>query len=104
MDDLFILQARPETVQSQKKAATMVTFTLQETGEQLLTGLAIGQLIPAAHEADNPVGICGQAPTDYPEFAAFLVRCGIDSISLNPDSVIDVTRRVAEVEVKAERP
>jgi pyruvate,water dikinase len=44
------------------------------------------------------VGICGQAPSDYPEFAAFLVREGIDSISLNPDSVLSVMRRVAEME------
>jgi len=44
------------------------------------------------------VGIRGQAPSDHPEFAEFLVREGIDSISLNPDSVIDVIRRVSEVE------
>ena len=44
----------------------------------------------------NP--ICGQAPSDYPDFAAFLVEQGIDSISLNPDSVVGVKRRVAEIE------
>ncbi|MFW5961285.1 MAG: phosphoenolpyruvate synthase [Desulfohalobiaceae bacterium] len=44
------------------------------------------------------VGICGQAPSDYPEFAAFLVQEGIDSISLNPDSVVQIKRKVAEVE------
>jgi pyruvate,water dikinase len=37
------------------------------------------------------IGICGQAPSDYPEFAAFLVECGIDSISLNPDTVLATT-------------
>ena len=58
----------------------------------------VAQLIKTAHEADTPVGICGQAPSDYPEFAAFLVRSGIDSISLNPDSVVGVKRRVAEAE------
>ncbi len=44
------------------------------------------------------VGICGQAPSDYPDFAAFLVQEGIDSISLNPDSVLEVKRKVAETE------
>jgi pyruvate,water dikinase len=58
----------------------------------------IRQLIRAAHRADKKVGICGQAPSDYPDFAAFLVEAGIDSISLNPDSVIEVKQRVAEVE------
>jgi pyruvate, water dikinase len=58
----------------------------------------ISRLIKAAHKAKRKVGICGQAPSDYPDFAAFLVREGIDSISLNPDSVIKVTKRVAEEE------
>jgi len=47
---------------------------------------------------DCKVGICGQAPSDYPEFAEFLVRAGIDSISLNPDSVLHVKQRVFDVE------
>jgi pyruvate,water dikinase len=58
----------------------------------------IRHLIRAAHQADKKVGICGQAPSDYPDFAAFMVEAGIDSISLNPDSVIDVKQRVAETE------
>jgi pyruvate,water dikinase len=58
----------------------------------------IEQLIEKAHEADCEVSICGQAPSDDPDFAAFLVEAGIDSISLNPDSVIQVKRRVAELE------
>ncbi|MFN3324270.1 MAG: phosphoenolpyruvate synthase [Bryobacteraceae bacterium] len=58
----------------------------------------IAQLIEAAHQAGRPVGICGQAPSDYPEFAAYLVESGIDSISLNPDSVIRVKRLVAQIE------
>jgi pyruvate,water dikinase len=45
-------------------------------------------------------GICGQAPSDYPEVAEFLVKLGIDSLSLNPDSVLPTTRRVLEVEAK----
>jgi len=58
----------------------------------------IRSLITSAHQAGRKVGICGQAPSDYPDFAEFLVACGIDSISLNPDSVIKVIRHVAEAE------
>lgn len=58
----------------------------------------IRQLIAAAHAAGAKVGICGQAPSDHPGFAEFLVEQGIDSISLNPDSVIGVKKRVAALE------
>jgi pyruvate,water dikinase len=60
----------------------------------------IRSLITSAHQAGRKVGICGQAPSDYPDFAEFLVSCGIDSISLNPDSVIKVIRHVAEAEAR----
>ena len=60
----------------------------------------IALLIERAHEAGRKVGICGQAPSDHEEFADFLVAEGIDSISLNPDSVVQVARRVAELERK----
>jgi pyruvate, water dikinase len=43
-------------------------------------------------------GICGQAPSDYPELAEYLVRLGIDSISLNPDTIVKATRNILEVE------
>lgn len=62
----------------------------------------VAKLIHDAHRAATPVGICGQGPSDYPEFAAFLVENGIDSISLNPDSVVQVKRRVARAEAKGE--
>ncbi len=58
----------------------------------------VATLIERAHAAGASVGICGEAPSNYPEFAAFLVRKGIDSMSLSPDSVIQVKRRVAQVE------
>ena len=58
----------------------------------------IRQVIEVAHAQDRPVGICGQAPSDYPDFAAFLVDAGIDSISINPDSVAAVRRVVADSE------
>ena len=60
----------------------------------------IQSLITSAHKAGRKVGICGQAPSDYPDFAEFLVSCHIDSISLNPDSVIKVIRHVAEAEAR----
>jgi len=59
---------------------------------------ACAHLLDTAHSAGRPVGICGQAPSDYPEFAAFLVEHGIDSISLNADAVVRTRRRIAEVE------
>ena len=58
----------------------------------------IREAIEKVHEEGGQIGICGQAPSDHPDFAAFLVREGIDSISLNPDSVVDVIHRVAEME------
>ncbi|MGC1394222.1 MAG: phosphoenolpyruvate synthase, partial [Coleofasciculaceae cyanobacterium] len=54
--------------------------------------------IATAKANHRKIGICGQAPSDYPEFASFLVEQGIDSISLNPDSVIKTILKVAEVE------
>jgi len=58
----------------------------------------IDQVIAAAHKAGAKVGLCGQAPSDHPEFADFLVGCGIDSISVSPDSFFAVKRRVAAFE------
>ena len=58
----------------------------------------IATLIDTAHKAGSHVGICGQAPSDYPEYATWLVQLGIDSISLNPDSVVGALRRVARAE------
>ncbi len=59
---------------------------------------AIASAIRAAKQAGRKIGICGQAPSDYPEFAQFLVQEGIDSISLNPDAVLKTTRSVLEAE------
>ncbi|WP_439509592.1 phosphoenolpyruvate synthase [Marinimicrobium koreense] len=58
----------------------------------------IAQVIRVAHEHHRKVGICGQAPSDHPDFAAFLVECGIDSISLNPDSIIRASQHIAQAE------
>jgi len=58
--------------------------------------VAIADVIQRAHAKDCKVGICGQAPSDYPDFAQFLVECGIDSMSLNPDSVVPVIERLSQ--------
>jgi pyruvate,water dikinase len=59
---------------------------------------SISRLIESAHKKKRKVGLCGQAPSDHPNFAAFLVKAGIDSISVNPDSVLPVIEQVAKTE------
>lgn len=63
---------------------------------------ACAMLIEKAHAAGRHVGICGQAPSDYPEFAEFLVGLGIDSISVVPDALIRTKRLVARIEAERE--
>ena len=58
----------------------------------------ISHVISGAHEAGTKVGLCGQGPSDHPEFATFLVECGIDSISVTPDSFIRVKEKVSAAE------
>ena len=58
----------------------------------------VRMVIEKAKKNGRKIGICGQAPSDYPEFAKFLVELGIDSISLNPDSLMKTLLMVAEVE------
>ena len=60
----------------------------------------VREVIRAAHKAGCKVGICGEAPSDYPEFAAFLVESGVDSISVNPDRFIETKKIVAKAEGK----
>ena len=64
----------------------------------------IAMAIEGAKRAGRKVGICGQAPSDYPEFARFLVEQGIDSLSLNPDAVLNATAAVLEVEATRAEP
>lgn len=64
----------------------------------------IEMAIDAAHRAGKKIGICGQAPSDYPEFARFLVEKGITSISLNPDTVIQTTHVILEAEADLAEP
>jgi pyruvate,water dikinase len=60
----------------------------------------IRSVIAQAKQANSKIGICGQAPSDYPEFAEFLVAEGIDSISLNPDTLVQATIRIKDIEAK----
>ena len=63
----------------------------------------ISELIKVAHKYKRKVGICGQGPSDHPDFAQFLVAAGIDSISLNPDSVLKTSLSILEMEKKLKR-
>ena len=60
----------------------------------------IAQVIDTAKKQGRKVGICGQAPSDFPDFARFLVEHGIDSISLNPDVILETTVALAKLEEK----
>ena len=60
----------------------------------------IKDLIQKAKKHNRKVGICGQAPSDYPEFAAWLAKQGIDSMSLTPDSIVEATKSIARAEKK----
>ena len=76
--------------------SSLVANLFDERNEGILMMLQMA--IAAAKRNNRKIGICGQAPSDYPEFAEFLVHQGIDSISLNPDSMLKTKLKVAEVE------
>ena len=61
----------------------------------------IRSLITTAHRSAREVGLCGQAPSDHPDFARLLVETGIDSISVTPDSFVGVKRHTAGAEAAA---
>ena len=64
----------------------------------------VAAVIAAARRPGRKIGICGQAPSDYPEFARFLVERGIASISLNPDALIRGLEAIAAAEASATIP
>jgi pyruvate,water dikinase len=76
--------------------STRVAGLFDERNEAVTRACAA--LIETAHRAGRTVGICGQAPSDFPDFAAFLVEHAIDSISLNADALVRTRRRVWEIE------
>jgi pyruvate, water dikinase len=76
--------------------SALISHLFDERNQAVKTMLQIA--ISAAKRNNRKIGICGQAPSDYPEFAEFLVQQGIDSISLNPDSVLKTKLKIAEFE------
>ncbi|MGJ0507864.1 MAG: phosphoenolpyruvate synthase [Methylocystis sp.] len=74
----------------------VVAFDFDERDEGVKTILRMA--IEGAKRNGRHIGICGQAPSDYPEMAEFLVRLGIDSMSLNPDTILKTTMRIVELE------
>jgi pyruvate,water dikinase len=65
--------------------------------------MVLRQTIEGARRNHRHVGICGQAPSDYPEMAQYLVELGIDSMSVTPDTLLKTTRDVLAVEARLER-
>lgn len=76
--------------------SALVARLFDERDEAVLR--LIAQVIATVHAAGRKIGICGQAPSDYPEFTRFLVEHGIDSLSLNPDAVLETTLAVLALE------
>ena len=81
--------------------STQIAALFDERNDAVLRSCAL--LIETAHKYGRKVGICGQAPSDYPEFAAFLVEKGIDSISLIPDVVLRTTADILVIEKEKAR-
>ncbi len=79
----------------------IVAFDFDERDPGVLE--MIRMAVEGARRNHRHCGICGQAPSDYPEIAEYLVKLGIDSISLNPDSVLKTTRHILEVEKRLEK-
>ncbi len=78
--------------------SSVVAHIFDERNEAVKKSVA--KIIKIAHKYKRKIGICGQAPSDYAEFAKFLVKNGIDSISLNPDTVIKTTLDILKTEKK----
>ena len=74
----------------------VVAFDFDERDEGVKR--AVRMAIEGAHRHGRHIGVCGQAPSDYPDFAQFLAGCGIDSISLNPDSILKTLPALVEAE------
>jgi pyruvate, water dikinase len=78
--------------------STLVAHDFDERDPGVLKMISLA--VQGAKRNNRHSGLCGQAPSDYPEFAEFLVKEGIDSMSLNPDSVMKITAKVIDMEQK----
>ena len=76
----------------------IVAFDYDERDEGVTT--MVKMAVEGAKRHNKYSGLCGQAPSDYPEFAEFLVNIGIESMSLNPDSVLKIIQDIAKMEKK----
>jgi pyruvate, water dikinase len=88
---------RPDPARRSESIAIPSLAGLFDEGNEAVRRM-IASVIETAHASGCPVGLCGQAPSDDPEFARFLVDLGIDSISVSPDSFLAVKRVVADAE------
>ena len=89
---------------------TQLTVGIDRDGNEMIRGITnendesvkklISEIIKKCKAKKKYIGICGQAPSDYPKFAEFLVEQGIESMSLNPDTIIKTTQKVCEKEKK----
>jgi hypothetical protein len=109
-------RAGPDTRRYAQQDPIRLKNLLREAGQRLATGgdserlaelfdendeavtTLIRHAIEAAHSRGRKVGLCGQMPSDRPEFARFLVEAGIDSMSVSPDTFLRVKRHVAAAE------
>ena len=81
--------------------SSLVAHVYNERNDAVKNSLR--EVIKTVKATGRKIGICGQAPSDYPDFAQFLVECGIDSISLTPDTVLKTTMKILETEKKLKR-
>lgn len=99
--DLWLLH-RLQRSHTVDRDSEIVAHVFDERNAAVKTMIA--SVIRAAKSKKRKIGICGQAPSDYPDFAAFLVELGIDSISLNPDAVLKTTLKILEMEAAQAAP
>src|ERR1019366_6806222 len=83
--EVYVMAEIPSNILLAERDSTTVAPLFDERNEAVKWSCA--HLVEAAHRAGRKVGICGQAPSDFPDFAAFLVERGIDSISLSADAL-----------------